>query len=231
MTTPDRSPGPPDRESATHEVRMELTRPELEALVAIAGRSLRTVVVEGRRWAPDPSSYAPSLRFPRGVFVTLRRHGQLRGCMGTLEADMPLTAAVADRAIAAGMHDPRFPPVRPDELADLEVSVSVLTPPKVLDVADEDALLAAIRPGVDGLVVRTGSRGATLLPSVWEQIPEPNDFVRALWHKAGLRPGEWPHDLRIEVYSAQDSSRSTTERLRLLARRERGDGGVSSGDR
>lgn len=181
----------------------ELTAQELDALVEVAVESIRRAVAEGRRWEPDPAEHPEALRRPGATFVTLRRAGALRGCIGTLEATEPLVTAVADRARAAALADPRFLPVEPRELGDLEVSVSVLSAPGPLRVGSWQELRDALRPGVDGLVVEAGHHRATFLPSVWEELPAPEAFLDALWRKAGLPPRVWPAGIAISRYTAQ----------------------------
>jgi len=152
----------------------------------------------------DPSSYEPELREAAASFVTLRKRGELRGCTGTLEATQPLVCDVAHNAWRSAFADPRFPPVADDELAELEVSVSVLTAPEPLPAGSEEELLAKLRPGVDGLVLRDGPRRATFLPAVWATLPEPRAFLDALRQKAGLSPGHWARSLRFDRYTTRD---------------------------
>lgn len=180
-----------------------LTPDELETLGQVAQRSVQQWVLERDYWLPDPHDYPPSVRAPGAAFVTLRRHGQLRGCIGTLAATQSLVRCVADRARAAAADDPRFTPVQAGELADLAVEVSVLSEPEELPANDYDDLLRRVQPGVDGLIVEDPSHRATLLPSVWDDIASAEEFVAALWRKAGLQPRAWPRRLRMQRYRAQ----------------------------
>jgi AmmeMemoRadiSam system protein A len=136
-------------------------------------------------------------------FVTLWKDGELRGCIGSLRAERPLAEEVAQRAVDAAFHDPRFPPLRPEELDQVDIEISVLQPPEPLEVMDEADLLRKLRPGVDGLILADGSHRATFLPSVWEQLPAPRDFVRQLKRKAGLSADHWSATLRFERYGAE----------------------------
>lgn len=181
----------------------ELSAEELAVLVEVAEEAVRLAVVEGQAWEPSPDTYPVALRRRGAVFVTLRRWGALRGCIGTLEATEPLVMATADRARAAALADPRFPPVEPTELAGLDLSVSVLSPAEPFPVGSWQELHDALRPGVDGLVVEAGYHRATFLPSVWEELPDPAAFLDALWRKAGLAPRAWPRGIRISRYTAQ----------------------------
>jgi uncharacterized protein len=145
-----------------------------------------------------------SLWRPGASFVTLRRDGTLRGCIGTLEARRPLAVDVVDNAIGAATRDPRFEPLEADELDDLEMKISVLGAPEPLGVDDRPALLAALRPGIDGLTVQVGTQRATFLPAVWEQVPDAEDFVDQLWAKAGLGAGSWPAGLQLWRYGSEE---------------------------
>lgn len=153
--------------------------------------------------ALDLGNEPPALLNPGASFVTLKREGRLRGCIGTLEATRPLASDVLENAYAAACRDPRFPPLNTRELEDLVVSVATLGPHEPLRASTRDALLRALRPGVDGLVVRSGTRRATFLPAVWEQLPDPADFVDALWRKARLVPGSWPDQLVLSRYRVE----------------------------
>ncbi len=137
---------------------------------------------------------APRLAAPGAAFVTLRRRGALRGCVGSAIASRPLFVDVAQHAFNAAFLDWRFPRLGFDELAELSLSVSVLTPPALMSFADEADLLAQLRPGVDGLLIESAGRVGLFLPSVWEEIGEGQGFLAALKRKAGidapLAPGE-----------------------------------------
>jgi AmmeMemoRadiSam system protein B/AmmeMemoRadiSam system protein A len=130
---------------------------------------------------------SPRLAEPGAAFVTLRRGGQLRGCIGSPVARRPLAVDVVEHAFNAAFRDPRFPKLHVLELAALELSVSVLTPPEAMRFDDEADLLAQLRPGVDGLIIEDAGRRSLFLPSVWEEIRERRQFLGALKLKAGLR--------------------------------------------
>ena len=127
--------------------------------------------------------------------------GPLRGCIGTLQAHRPLREDVEANAVAAATRDPRFPPLSRAELEDAIVEVSVLSAPTALPVADEAELLARLRPGVDGVILSDAGHRATFLPQVWEQLPDPADFLAHLRRKAGLPAGHWGRGLTIETYT------------------------------
>jgi len=144
------------------------------------------------------------LQEPGACFVTLTRWGELRGCVGSVRAYRPLFDDVWLNARAAAFHDTRFPPVERDELAALAVEISLLSAPEPLPpFAREAEALAALRPGIDGLILEAGSHRSTFLPQVWEQLPDPQDFLAHLKHKAGLPPDFWSRDVQLQRYTVR----------------------------
>ena len=151
---------------------------------------------------PTPKHPRPGwLDAPGAVFVTLTRHGMLRGCIGSLEAHRPLWQDVEANARAAAFDDPRFGPLATEEYAQIDVEVSVLSATTPLAAASEADLHAQLRAGVDGLVLEVGYRRSTFLPQVWDALPSPRDFVDELKRKAGLQKDFWSGDLRFSRYS------------------------------
>ncbi|WP_294951168.1 AmmeMemoRadiSam system protein A [Sulfurovum sp.] len=132
----------------------------------------------------------PQLKENGAVFVTInkRANDQLRGCIGSLQAYRPLYKDVIANAQSAALHDPRFPPLTPEELKNIKIEVSVLSEPKVLHYSDIDDLKKKIVPMKDGIVLRHDGYQATYLPQVWEQLPDFDAFFSSLCMKAGL-PG------------------------------------------
>ena len=137
---------------------------------------------------------------PAATFTTLRFEGQLRGCCGTLQASRPLAADVTHSAFRAAFRDPRFDPVGERELQAIRLEVSVLSPMESLPVSDEADLLERLTPGVDGLVIFADGRHATFLPTVWEMLPEPRQFVAALKVKCGVAENYWSEQLKFQRY-------------------------------
>jgi uncharacterized protein len=176
---------------------------ERATLREIAAASIRHGVQQGSALSVEPRDYAEDLRVPGASFVTLRRRGDLRGCIGSLEAHRPLVVDVAENAFAAAFRDPRFAPLRADELADLELHVSVLSPPVELEFRDEADLLRQLRPGTDGLILTVDGHRGTFLPSVWESLPRPEQFLAQLKRKAGLPVEYWSPSLRVQRYSTE----------------------------
>ena len=147
----------------------------------------------------------PAFQEQRGVFVTLHKKEALRGCIGSLVGAESIHAGIKRHALNAAFHDSRFQPVTADELHDLHIEVSVLSEPQELTYADGDDLVKKLRPERDGLILRApGGAGATFLPQVWKQLPDPNAFLSHLCTKAGLVPTAWKTDrLEIQTYQVQ----------------------------
>jgi AmmeMemoRadiSam system protein A len=135
------------------------------------------------------------------TFVTLMRHGRLRGCMGSLQAHRSLLEDVKSNAKAAAFLDPRFEPLTQTEFATTKVEVSVLSAAQPLEFASEEDALAQLRPGIDGVIFEHGDRRSTFLPQVWESIPDPAEFLRQLKLKAGLGAAFWANDVRLQRYT------------------------------
>ncbi|UCD79393.1 MAG: AmmeMemoRadiSam system protein B [Desulfobacterales bacterium] len=139
-----------------------------------------------------------------GTFVTLKIKGQLRGCIGNLTASESVLDGVRRNAINAAFHDPRFSPLSKDELDRTEIEVSILSEPQPLEFRDEQDLIAKLRVNVDGVIIRKGHASATFLPQVWEQLPEPDDFLTHLCMKAGLASDAWKSSqLEVLTYQVQ----------------------------
>ncbi len=145
----------------------------------------------------------PELHEMGATFVTLTQRGDLRGCIGSLEARRPLLKDVQENACSAAFRDPRFEPLSADEWPLTRVEVSLLTPPEPLAFHDEADALARLRPNIDGVIFSADNRRSTFLPQVWEQLPEPADFMARLKHKAGLPANYWGPDVRLERYTVR----------------------------
>jgi AmmeMemoRadiSam system protein B/AmmeMemoRadiSam system protein A len=173
-------------------------------LLQIARDNIRHALRDGARRGERvlPAVLPETLQQDGAAFVTLKRQGALRGCIGSPLAWRSLAVDVADNAVKAALEDPRFPPLLPAELEDLDLSVSVLTPPVPMTIADEADLLAQLRPGIDGLIIEDGGHRALFLPSVWEQLPDPREFLGHLKRKAGLSPHHWSPGFRAQRFQA-----------------------------
>lgn len=174
-----------------------------QTLLQVARDSIRHGLEHGRPLTVHAADYPEELRPLRASFVTLHRHGELRGCIGILEAHQPLVEDVAYHAWAAAFEDPRFAPLAEWELEGLDIHISILSPPQPLQFENEADLLRQIRPGSDGLILRDRGHRGTFLPSVWESLPQPRDFWQHLKRKAGLPPDWWSDTLQVERYTTE----------------------------
>ena len=141
------------------------------------------------------------LHQPGATFVTLMQRGQLRGCIGSIEAHRPLAQDVRENALAAAFRDPRFQPLSLEEFAFTSVEVSLLTPPAPMAFRDEADFMAQLRPGEDGIVFQYGRHRSTFLPQVWESLPDPLLFMQQLKRKAGLPPNFWAAEVTVSRYT------------------------------
>ncbi len=172
-------------------------------LLDLSRRTLEQYVRSGRVYEPDPQVLAqmPRLRADGATFVTLEKHGRLRGCIGSLRAFRPLWRDVRDNTIAAASRDPRFPPVTEAELPDVSIELSLLEPPRPLAVPEPGAVARMLRPRKDGVILEYRGRRSTYLPEVWEQLPEPKLFLSSLCRKQGSPPDCWQQpEARFSVY-------------------------------
>jgi AmmeMemoRadiSam system protein A len=178
---------------------------EQHYLLQLARRSIRHGLETGRP-APIEENLPESLRENGAAFVTLHKHDQLRGCIGSLEAYRPLAEDVAAHAFDAAFRDPRFPPVSADEFEDLHIHIEVLNPAEPITFSSEANLLTQLRPGIDGLILSEGNRKGTFLPTVWESLTTAEEFLGQLKLKAGLPAGYWSDTLKVERYTTQGFS-------------------------
>ena len=157
------------------------------------------------------------LKLARATFVTLKKAGELRGCIGSLEARRPLAEDVIANARAAAFQDPRFAPLAREEFGAIDIEVSLLTPPRRIAFSDDADLVGKLRPGEDGVILERGAERATFLPQVWENLPDPAHFLDQLKRKAGFAPGVRAADCKVLRYAA----------LKWSEERMRGEGGLA----
>jgi len=171
------------------------------------GRALliraRNVIAGEFGITPRPEPEHPALHEPGATFVTLTQRGELRGCIGSLEAWRLLDHDVRENAQSAAFRDPRFPPLSRAELEHTRVEVSLLTPPEPLHVTDEAGAIRQMRPGTDGMIFECHGRRGTFLPQVWESLPDPHQFFSHLKQKAGFSPDFWSPDVKLYRYEVQ----------------------------
>lgn len=184
-----------------------LTEEQGKALLWLARETIgRQLGMAAGKPGPDIAARLQdrALQDKRGTFVTLKEHGELRGCIGSLAAVDPIVEGVKRNALHAAFDDSRFRPLEKNELAAIEVEVSILTEPTPLAYASAEELLRTLQVGIDGVIIRKGVQGATFLPQVWEQLPEPKDFLGHLCRKAGLSADAWQTgSLEVLTYRVQ----------------------------
>jgi AmmeMemoRadiSam system protein A len=180
----------------------QLTPDERTALLRFARQALEEGVNENFLQPLDLSTLPAALQAVGASFVTLTQKGDLRGCIGALEASQPLVEDVREHAVAAALQDYRFPPVTPDELSEIEIEISRLTPTRPLEYNTPQELLERLRPFIDGVVLKYGSQRSTFLPQVWEKIPDPAVFLGQLCQKMGAPADLWQRK-KLEVFTYQ----------------------------
>lgn len=172
-------------------------------LLNTAASSIQMGFVEKRPLEPNVEIHPPELQEFRNAFVTLYVRGEFRGCIGSMRPIAPLVADVAKNAYYAAFMDRRVGPLNPDEAAELKISISVLSAPEPLQFVDEDDLVRQVRPGIDGLIVYENGQSGTLLPSVWEHISDPREFICHVKTKAGLPMSYWSSSIRYSRYTTE----------------------------
>ena len=190
---------------------IELTPQEQALLLDVARRSLAAHLAVEPVPAIDDDTLNDSLRSEAACFVTLKKAGQLRGCI--LDSFIPHEAIyknVMRNVRLAATQDPRFPPVTPEELEGITIEISVLGRSYPIRFQDPDELVSILRPGIDGVALTTSFGSSTYLPQVWEQLPDPEQFLTELCRKHGA-PGDcWRTAdlLRVELYQVRHFSES-----------------------
>ena len=176
------------------------------ALLLKLAREAIDAAVNDRPLPPlDLGQLPPALSEPGASFVTLTEDGELRGCIGALEAYQPLAEDVREHAVAAAQEDFRFYPLRPKEVPFINIEISRLTQPQPLEYASADELVRRLRPGIDGVILRDGMRRATYLPQVWEKLPDPADFLSHLCAKMGASENAWRRKpLMVWTYQVEE---------------------------
>lgn len=174
-----------------------------ETLLTIARDSIKNGLEHHRALAIKQSTLAAELSLQRATFVTLLKQQKLRGCIGVLRAFRPLAKDVAENAFAAAFDDPRFTAVSAPELAELEIHLSILSPPMTMNIDSEQQCINALQPGIDGLILEDRGKRGTFLPAVWESLPKPEQFLTQLKLKAGLPADHWSDDIKICRYTVE----------------------------
>lgn len=184
-----------------------LTLEEQQLLLRMAREAIERGVNGEKLYPLNEEALSSQLRQKGSSFITLTVRGELRGCIGALDAYQSLAEDVREHAVAAALKDPRFSAVRKDELSGIQIEVSRLTRPVPLDYKDANDLLSKLRPHVDGVILRdkaTGRRG-TFLPQVWEKISDPAEFLNNLCFKMGMSENAWrSRHLEVHTYEVEE---------------------------
>ncbi len=187
-----------------HATSQPLSPAEGQLLLQLARRTIAAELGIERADPSCPDAREAVMASHRGTFVTLKKAGELRGCIGSLTANQPLVENVRTNALNAAFHDPRFAPLTAEEWPQIQIEVSVLTTPQKLEYESGEELPARLTPHVDGIVIRKGHASSTFLPQVWKQLSRPQDFLAHLCLKAGLAADAWRMgDLEVETYQVQ----------------------------
>lgn len=186
-----------------------LSKDEKIELLKIAREAIRAVAAGGSPPELVPGDFSSNLQMEAASFVTLTNHGRLRGCIGTLEASQPLVLDVQEHAVAAAFEDYRFPNIRSEELAEIEIEISRLSPMAPLAYQTPEELVGALQPGIDGVMITDGYRRATFLPQVWEKVNDVQDFMGHLCMKMGAAPEYWrTKHLQVFTYQVEEFKES-----------------------
>lgn len=180
----------------------DLTPSEQTFLLRLARHEIAATLKSGAR-LKRPESLSSSLFENRGCFVTLHQNHELRGCIGTIEPEQSLIDNVSKNAANAAFRDPRFSPVDINELASINIEISVLSLPMEVTFKDGDDLKRQLKPGIHGVILSRDWHRSTFLPQVWEQLPEKELFLSHLCQKGGMGGDCWKStETKVEVYTA-----------------------------
>ncbi|MCW9033635.1 MAG: AmmeMemoRadiSam system protein B [Rhodospirillales bacterium] len=187
---PQNSPNPDPTDAFAQQTK-DILEKHGTILLQLAAASIESGLDKGVSATIVPTNFSQDLQANGAAFVTLEKNGRLRGCIGSLQAHQPLVEDVVQNAFKAAFGDPRFPNLGREELKDLTISISVLSPAAPMNISDEADLLRQLRPGVDGLIIMDLGRRSLFLPQVWDQLSDPIQFLAHLKQKAGLPVDHW----------------------------------------
>ena len=182
---------------------MSLIKSQQQQLIRMAKDSIAYGLKHGCALPVNSADFPLELQTKRATFVTLEIKQQLRGCIGMLEAVRPLVIDISENAYAAGFKDPRFAPLSAAEYALIEIHLSILSPAEPMSFYSEEDLIRQLRPGIDGLIMQEGKQRGTFLPSVWESLTKPEDFLQQLKQKSGLASDYWSDSLKVLRYQCE----------------------------
>lgn len=186
---------------------VEYTQQDRQFLLNLARKSIKHYLNTGKKLEISESVISTErLKQKRAAFVTLTQNGNLRGCIGSLEPQIPLYEEIIDKALSAAFKDSRFFPLAREELAKTKIHISILTVPEPLSFENHKELLQKLIPKKDGVILKKGLRSATYLPKVWEELSDKEEFLSSLCHKAGLSLSAWKEGIEVLIYHTIDFS-------------------------
>ena len=186
------------------------SRTDRQILLNLARESIQFGLTHSQPLTVKRQNYSDVLQQLRASFVTLHKHGELRGCIGSLKARQPLVDDIASNAFNSAFHDPRFPPLQANEFDQLHIHIEILTPPEPIQFSSEQDLLDQLQPGKDGLLLSEGLHRGTFLPTVWESLPLPEQFLFHLKNKAGLPGDYWSDNIKVQRYHTESFEEEPT---------------------
>ena len=196
--------------SNSSQSRIKLSNIDRKSLLDLA-RSVIAAELNPSVQIKNPVEITAVMREKRGCFVTLHKKGQLRGCIGTIEPHRSLLANIEENALNAAFKDPRFPPLKPDELSVVQIEISVLTVPQPLKFRNPSELLQTLEADLHGVILSKDWYSATFLPQVWQQLPDKKQFLEHLCLKAGLQSDCWMDpQISVKVYTVEYFSEGDT---------------------
>lgn len=183
----------------------KLSDDDKKILLDLARKSIQRILSSMPPIEFVKSKYSSILKENGASFVTLTKHGNLRGCIGALEPYQPLVQDVCEHAVAAAFSDYRFPPVQADEFFEILIEISRLTLPRIVDYKVPEDLLNLLKPNVDGVILQNGFNRATFLPQVWNKIPRTEEFLTQLCQKMGENGNLWKIKmLKVSIYQVEE---------------------------
>jgi len=182
---------------------MLLNETDRQVLLGLAYQSIQLGLDTGHPLSINLRDYSTAFSQQRATFITLEKNKQLRGCIGMLKAVLPLAEDVCENAFSAAFKDSRFPPLIQSELENIDIHISILSPSVEIEFSSEQDLVSKIQPDIDGLILESGYRRGTFLPSVWQSIHTPVKFLQHLKQKAGLDKHFWSDQIRVYRYTTE----------------------------
>lgn len=180
-----------------------LNNEEMHQLVDIARKAIKDYLA-GIKQLPEPDNFPEVMRAPGACFVTLEVNQQLKGCLGCMTAQRPLVEEVYSKAQSASYQDHRFTPLAENQLSQLTIEVSVLSPLQHFDTGSEQELEIYLKKHPVGVILSDTRHSAVFLPQVWEQLPTPKTFLQHLKMKGGWSPLYWSPEIQVQLFSVQN---------------------------